>query len=105
MPRTPWRAAGMPDTDEPTLLELLAQLYPRTEDAVRIAAEVGVAQQLVDAHGTALDAWTSVLALAGSRGALPAIVAAAHREFPGQTDALAAALRGWKAAPPPPPAA
>jgi tetratricopeptide (TPR) repeat protein len=80
----------------PSLLQLLAQLYPSVKDALRLAAEVGIQPQYVRAEGTGLDAWTSVLEGVGAR--LPTLVKDAAREFPARADALTAATQAWTAA-------
>ena len=82
------------------LCEVLATLYPTENLARVVVSEAGLPAAWIDFGGAAIEFWRSILAVAGNRGQMQALIDVARRHFP-QNAALLAAADAWQTAPPP----
>jgi hypothetical protein len=76
------------------MVEILAELYPATDDPVRIAGEAGIAPQYVDWRGAAVEVWHRVVVRASwNEAELHALGEIAAGEFPDQAPRIRRAFR------------
>lgn len=63
----------------------LAQLYPNTQDARRLASEAGIPSVFIDFDGAAINVWRQVVTQARLRGQLVSLVKRALDQYPNRT--------------------
>jgi len=82
------------------LRNLLADLYPTASIARVIATEAGIAEQLIDFDGAAVEFWKSILTIAHHNGQVQALIDVARKHFP-KNEALTEAERFFQETPVP----
>lgn len=82
------------------LRNLLADLYPAASIARVVATEAGIAEQLIDFDGAAVEFWKSILTTAHHNGQVQALIDVARKHFP-KNEALTEAERVFQKTPVP----
>lgn len=80
------------------LRDILAELYPAPGLARTVVAEAGIAEQLIDFGGAAVEFWQAILTVADNQARVQTLIEVAHRHFP-QNERLIEAIKQYHATP------
>lgn len=80
------------------LRNLLADLYPAASIARVVATEAGIAEQLIDFDGAAVEFWKNILTTAHHNGQVQALIDVARKHFP-HNEAVTAVERVFQETP------